>query len=149
VGGVRAPFYVRGRYAYGISERLIGRRRHRSNIDAEVGWFVTPAVRVFAFQLGQIGHGGLEIRPGLAGLVGEEILHHDRLSRANILDLGGGVGVAVTRSLDLTCAVLKTVAGENIHPAHYAWSVGASWSFGMPSGTGHHSAAAPATRSAH
>lgn len=148
VGGVRAPFYVQGRYAYGISERLIGRRRHRSNIDAEVGWFIKPTVRVFAFQLGQITHGGLEIRPGLAGLTAEEIPHHDRLARANIVDVGGGVGVALTRSMDLTCGALRTVAGENIHPAQYAFSVGVSWSFGEPSATTHHSAAARASRSA-
>jgi hypothetical protein len=141
VGGIRAPFYVQGRYAFGLSERLIGRRRRRSNIDAEVGWFVKPTLRVFAFELGQISHGGLEIRPGLAGLTGDEILNHDRFGRANILDLGGGIGLALGRSVNLTCGALRTVAGENVHAAQYALSVGASWSFGEPSGASHHSTA--------
>jgi hypothetical protein len=141
VGGVRAPFYVQGRYAFGLSERLGGRRRRRSNVDTELGWFVKPKLRLFAFELGQISHGGIEIRPGLAGLTGDDILNHDRFGRANILDVGGGVGVALARSMDLTCGALRTVAGENVHAARYAFSVGASWSFGGPSGASHHSAA--------
>jgi hypothetical protein len=46
--------YLQGRYSHGILERVIGRRRERRNVDAEVGWFVTPDVRLSAFGIGQV-----------------------------------------------------------------------------------------------
>ena len=130
VGAVRAPLYVQGRYSYGLSERVIGRRRSRSNIDTEVGWFIKPSIRVFAFQLGQISHGGLEIFPGFPNLTSEEVLHHDPLGRANILDVGGGVAVGLTPSMDLLCGAVTTIAGANTHAVQYGLTVGASWTFG-------------------
>jgi hypothetical protein len=130
VGAVRTPFYIQGRYSYGLSERMIGRRRSRSNIDTEVGWFIKPTIRVFAFQLGQISHGGLEVFPGFPNLAPEEILHHDPLGRANIMDIGGGVAVALTPSMDVVCGALTTVAGANTHAVQYGLTVGASWTFG-------------------
>ncbi|HEU4457139.1 MAG TPA: hypothetical protein VFR81_28985 [Longimicrobium sp.] len=141
IGFVRPRFYLQGRYAYGVSQRVIGRRRNRSTVDAEAGFFLGPRVRVFAFELGQVTHGGLEIRPGLAGLTAQELPHHDRLGRANILDVGGGAAVAVAPSMDVVVSALRNVGGDNIHAAQYALTVGASWGFGRPSGAGHHAPA--------
>jgi hypothetical protein len=142
-GAIRSTLYVQGRYAYGVSERVIGRRRTRSNLDAELGWFATPRVRVFAFGLGQLTHDGLEIRTGLRGLTTEELPHHDRLARANLIDIGAGLALAITSSTEITASALTNVAGVNIHAAHYALTVGASWSFGAPPG---HQAPLPSAR---
>lgn len=148
VGAARARFYVQGRYSYAVPERVVGRRRTRSNIDAEVGWLARPRVRVFAFQLRQISHDGLEISPGFPGLTDEEKHHHDQLGRASTVEVGGGVAVALTPSMDLVCGALTTLTGANTHTAQYALTVGASWSFGRSSGTSHHSATARSSRSA-
>jgi len=148
VGAARARFYVQGRYSYAVPERVVGRRRTRSNIDAEVGWLARPRIRVFAFQLRQISHDGVEIHPGFRGLTDEERHHHDQLGRSRTVDVGGGVAVALTPSMDLVCGALTTLTGANTHAAQYALTVGASWSFGRSSVTSHHSATARSSRSA-
>lgn len=131
-GTVRAPFYVQGRYSFGVFDRVIGRRRNRSNIDAEVGWLVSPRLRVFAFELGQISHGGIELVRDLfpRNLTAEEFHHHDQLARANILDVGGGAALALTPSMSVVGSVLRTVTGVNTHADTYGLSVAASWTFG-------------------
>lgn len=148
VGAARARFYVQGRYSYAVPERVVGWRRTRSNIDAEVGWLARPRIRVFAFQLRQISHDGLEIFPGFRGLTDEEKHHHDQLARASTVEVGGGVAVALTPSMDLVGGALTTLTGANTHAAQYALTVGASWSFGRSTGTSHHSATARSSRSA-
>jgi hypothetical protein len=136
VGVLRSPFYAQARYAFGVSERLIGRRRVRSNLDAEVGWFVRPRVRVFAFELAQRTHGGLEILRGLRGLTPEELPHHDRFARANPLDVGGGIAFELSPSTEVAASALTNIGGVNIHASQYAFTAGVSWSFGGR--TGHH-----------
>lgn len=144
-GVARERFYVQGRYSYGVFERVIGLRRTRSNIDTEAGWFVHPRLRVFAMQLGQISHSGIEIFPGFVGLNPEEIHHHDQVGRANILDIGGGVSVALTPTLGLTGSVVRTRSGSNTHMFDYAVTIGASWSLTRRS----HSTHGSASQSAH
>lgn len=136
LGILRSPFYAQARYSFGVSQRVIGRRRVRSNLDAELGWFVRPRVRVFAFELGQRSHGGLEILTGLRGLTPEELPHHDRFARANPLDVGGGVAVTLSPSTEVSVSALTNVGGVNIHASQYAFTAGVSWSFGGR--PGHH-----------
>lgn len=147
LGAARARFYVQGRYSFAVPERVVGRRRTRSNIDAEVGWLASPRVRVFAFQLRQISHDGVELSPGFPGLTDEEKHHHDQLGRVRSVEAGGGVAVALTPSMDLVCGALTTLGGANTHAAQYALTVGASWSFGRRS-SGHHVATSRWSRSA-
>ena len=128
-GLARSSLYVQGRYAFGQFEQVLDVRRRRSSIDTEVGWFATPRLRLFAFETGQISHGGIDILPGFVGLTSEQIEHHDQIGRANILDVGVGTSLGVTPTVDVLCAVLRTVAGANAHATKYGVTVGVSISF--------------------
>ena len=138
VGAAFSRFYVQGRYSYAVPERVLGRRRTRSNVDAEVGWVAAPRIRVFAFQMIHASHDGVEILPRFVGLSADEIHHHDQLGRSRMLDIGGGIAVAITPSMDGMCSASKTLSGANTHAVQYALTVGASWRFGRRSAAGHH-----------
>jgi hypothetical protein len=53
-------------------------------------------------------------------------LNHDRLKRRNFWNLDGGVGFAITDSLDGFAAVVGTLRGENVHPIR-GITGGVSW----------------------
>jgi hypothetical protein len=122
--------FVQARYSYGFTERLLGIHHDRSNIDAELGYFLTPRLRVLALTSGQITHGGLELYPGFRGLTQQEYPHHDQLARADILDMGGGVQFSVGGGTEMFTSIVTTVFGENGHALSHSVTFGVSRSFG-------------------
>lgn len=128
-GAAWSAVYVQGRYAFGRYEKVIDQRRSRSTFDAEVGWFATPRLRVFVFETAQVSHGVYDILPGFVGLTSDQIQHHDQLGRANIFDVGAGANVAITPTVDLVVALLKTLDGVNAHATKYGLTAGLSFSF--------------------
>ena len=66
---------------------------------------------------------------------GDDVLaqqpNHDRIARSDMLDLGGGLQVSVSRSFDVFGSYLTTLAGRNGHALQRAVTVGVSWSFGQ------------------
>jgi hypothetical protein len=123
--------FVQARYGYSFAERIENIHHDRSSLDVEIGYVITPAVRVFAVSTGQKTHGGIDT-PDAGWKAMDPILapHHDRLARLEMLDFGGGVQVSVTRSLDVFGSFMKTTAGRNSHALARGLTVGASWSFG-------------------
>lgn len=136
VGVLRGPFAIQGRYAFGFYERVIGRRRNRSVIDAEAGWLATRRLRLSVFQTTQISHGGVEL--SLDEVLNRTISrhdwwpYHDPLARANTFNLGGALSMRLTPSVSLHGSLLRTVAGRNTHAAKYGITAGTTWAFGTP-----------------
>lgn len=135
-GMQRGPLSLQGRLSYGIYERVAGRRRTRTNIDAEIAWLATRNVRLSAFQALQVSHGG-------ENLLLEEVLnrtisahdwwpHHDQIGRANTYNVGGGISIQVTPELAMHGSLFTTVAGRNTHAVKYGLTVGTTWGFGDP-----------------
>jgi hypothetical protein len=123
--------FVQARYAYSFAERIEDIRHDRSNLDVEVGYVLTPAVRVFAISAGQKTHGGIDTPDAgwraLPANLGE---HHDRLARLEMLDFGGGVQVTVSKSVEVFGSFMTTTAGRNSHALARGLTLGVSWSFG-------------------
>ena len=137
VSKLYGPLSLDGRASYGIYERVIGRRRNRSNMDLEVGLALGRKVHVSVLQAAQVSHGGVDIPSGDPNVTRQQWWpHHDQLGRANFLNIGAGASVRLSGSMSLQCAVLTTVAGRNTHGAKYGVSVGTSWSFAAR-GPGH------------
>jgi hypothetical protein len=132
------------RYSYGFAEQSLGRYHDRSNLDAEFGYFINPRLRVFGLTAMQYTHGGVPLThqfPGdLCGganplpasvlLACPTFMHHDQLARANLIDVGLGTQVSLTRRLDVFGSVVRTVIGENVHALHHGISIGLSWGLG-------------------
>ena len=123
--------FVQARYSYSFAKKIVGVSHDRSNLDLEFGYFVTPKVRVFTLGTGHKTHGGIDVPDaGWKALPIEQGPHHDRIGRIDLLDVGGGVQVALTKSIDLFGSYMKTLAGRNTHALDRVLTVGTSWSFG-------------------
>jgi hypothetical protein len=126
--------FVQGRYSYGFTQQVLDISHNHSNMDLEVGYFVTPRLRVLALGTGQVTHGGIDIDPPSCQLCPPPlpaliVLHHDQITRDNYLNLGGGVGYTLNERLDLFGSMIHTVAARNGHAIDYGVSVGVSWGF--------------------
>ena len=135
VGRVLSPAipnaFVQARYSYSFAERIVGVDHDRTNLDLEFGYFVRPNIRVFTIGMGRKTHGGVDVpEAGWRVLPPEQGPHHDRIGRIDLLDVGAGVQVSLTPSLDLFGSYMKSLAGRNTHALDRALTIGASWSFG-------------------
>ncbi|HEU4386629.1 MAG TPA: hypothetical protein VFV34_02445 [Blastocatellia bacterium] len=119
--------YVHTRYSYAILGRFDSVKLNRSNAECEVGWFATRSLSVRFISTFQKAHGGI-ITPLESHLDPHERVFHDRITRANFIDLGGGVGFAVNRHFGIHAAYLTNVYSRNNHAAG-GFLAGISWNF--------------------
>ena len=140
--------FVQGRYSYGFVQPVddlsdIRLNANRSNADLEVGYFVTPGLRVFLLGSGQLTHGGIDFpdispddfwQSNLELVSTPEGAHafrnHDRIDHFNYLNVGGGASVALTDNVDLFGSYMWTAAARNGHALARAVSLGLSVGFG-------------------
>ena len=135
VGRVLNPIlpnaFIQARYSYSFAQKIVGIDHDRSNLDIEFGYFLTPTVRVFTLGTGHKTHGGVGVPDaGWKAMPPEIGPHHDRVGRIDLLDVGGGIQVSLTKSVDVFGAYTKSLAGRNTHALDRAITIGASWSFG-------------------
>jgi hypothetical protein len=127
----RSGLIVQGRYSYGFAERVLGIHHDRSNADLEVAYLVSPTFRIFGMTVGQVTHGGIDVPANWRTVLPLALQpHHDQVSRANFLDLGGGAQVALSPTVDLVGSVFRTVRGANFHALDYSLTLGIEYSFG-------------------
>jgi hypothetical protein len=124
--------YFQLRYAYVITQEVLGIRPNRSRIDTELRYFLTPRLAVRALAGSEVTHTGLDFPKDFPSRTNNLWHHHDQISAVNYLNVGGGVSFAVTNSLDVFATMATSVWGENGHALNTGLSLGASWSFRMP-----------------
>lgn len=119
--------FVQGRYGYGIQERFLDFSHNRSLFSAETGYFATPDIRVFGMVSGQMTHGGVDLSP-TARLVwpAEQWRNHDRITRENFVNVGGGIGWSINDVVDVFGSYTKAVAARNTHVLDRGLVFGAS-----------------------
>jgi hypothetical protein len=136
--------YVQGRYGYGFTEQELGISHNRSILDAELGYFINPRVRVFGLTASQYTYGGLPLSTAFPGdlcgqanpvptsvlLSCQNYRHHDQLARANLIDVGAGGQFSLTQRLDVFASYATTVFGESVHSLNHGISIGVSWGLG-------------------
>ena len=123
--GILPGAYVHGRYAYGSMERIRNLPFTRSNIDLEVGSAATARLLVRALAAWQVRQQG----PSLDQLAPDWV-DHDRFIAPSYVNVGAGVSLSLTRSLDAHALWVGSAAGSN--GAHRARTLafGASFAFG-------------------
>jgi len=122
------------RYSYAFVEKVLDVSHDRSNVDLEVGYFLTPSLGISVLGSYQKTHGGLDLPvPGTpAGVAFRQTpyyVHHDQLARSDYLNLGGIVTYALTGTVDVFASYQSTVWGRNIHPVQPGLAFGLSWGF--------------------
>ncbi|MBI4471206.1 MAG: hypothetical protein HY646_00965 [Acidobacteria bacterium] len=120
--------YFHTQLSHAVVQKVAGIRPNRSRVDSEVGYFVTPRLALRFLESLQITHDGLDFP--YAGLSTELSLNHDRLSRNNYMNLGGGFTYAINESLSVFAAASKLVWGQNVH-THRGVTIGLNMHFRM------------------
>lgn len=129
---IRPGLFLQTRYSFGFVEENVNERPNHSNLDVELGYLVTPALRVFVLGTGQLSHGGIDVmHPDVVRLFLnlDQIAHHDQIDKVNYLKVGAGASFELTDSLGVYGAFSKQVAGRNGHEVSRAISLGMTWSF--------------------
>lgn len=123
--------FVQARYGFGVPQGVAGMRNVRSMLDGEFGYFVRPNLRVFGVAVGQVSHSGVRfVAPDFFNYMSdEEKIHHDRVSRINAFNFGGGAQLSITPSLDVFGSIMRTASMTNGHVLKYGVTAGVSWSF--------------------
>jgi hypothetical protein len=128
--GILPGLFVQGRYAYGITQKVADISHNRSIADLEVGYFLTPKLRLLGLGTGQLTHGGVDVVRGLArAQLGSLFVNHDQIDRINFLTVGGGTSYAITERIDLFGSMMRTVAQRNGHVLDRSLTLGVSYGF--------------------
>ena len=96
-----------------------------SNVSFELGYFLTPKVRLLALGAGQLMHGGIDLNLAVP-LSPEYLRQHDRISRDEFINVGGGAAYSLNEKVDIFGSVIHTVTARNIHAIDRGVSVGLS-----------------------
>jgi hypothetical protein len=126
--------FAQARYSYAFAEKVLGISHDRSNVDLEVGYFLTTSLGVSVLGSYQKTHGGIELplldTPAATAFRGTPYyVHHDQLAQTNFLNLGGIVNYALTGTVDVFASYQSTVWGESGHPIQPGLAFGMSWGF--------------------
>jgi hypothetical protein len=114
--------YFQTEVSHAVVQKILAVRPDRSRVDSEVGYFLTPRFAVRFVETFQFTHDGVDFvgsRPAIVvhssnASSFDYFLNHDRLLRTNVVNLGGGVSLALTDSLELFATAAKTAWGENV-----------------------------------
>lgn len=122
------------RYSYAFAEEVLGISHDRSNVDVELGYFLTQSLGVSATGSYQKTHGGLDLpAPGTpesaAFQRSQYFVHHDQLGQSDFLNVGGVVSYALTGTVDVFASYQTMVWGRNVHAIQPGLAFGLSWGF--------------------
>lgn len=118
--------YVEAQYSYSFVQSVNDVPLNHSNVDLEMGYFLSHSLSVRGFGSWLGTHGGVTVdqvfqNPALFPV-------HDRLLRASYWHLGVGTSYSLTRSLDLSLSYVTYLAGTSTHYGK-GISIGTGWSF--------------------
>ena len=128
--------YFQTRVSYAFVQEAVDIRPNRTAIDSAVGYFVTPRLAIQFIETFQFTHDGIDwVGPPdlLATHSGTPMAdahwaNHDRLVRANALNLGAGVAYDLADNIGLFATFTKLAWGQNLPPPR-SITVGMNWSF--------------------
>ena len=104
--------YTQARVAFSVPQKVLGISHNRMNLDAQLGYFATPWLNVYALGAWQWTRGGWTT-DDFPPLTSSLIVYHDQLVRESYFDLGFGASVSATRYVELTVAAFRTMYGRN------------------------------------
>jgi hypothetical protein len=125
--------FLQAQYSYAFVERVLDMSPNRSNIEAQVSYFLTPRLSLLTSMQWYYTYDGLEAHldlPPLALLTPEQFKHHDQLGKSILLDGGAGFSFAATRKLEVFATIGRSVLGTNGHLHSSVFSFGFSHTFG-------------------
>ena len=126
--------FVQARYSYAFVAKVLGVSHDRSNVDLELGYFLTESLGISAIGSYQKTYGGIELPlPGTPAAAAFRntpyFVHHDQLAQSNFVNVGGAVSYALTGTVDVFAAYQAMVWGRNVHSIQPGLAFGLNWGF--------------------
>ena len=91
--------YAQARYVYAVPEKVLGISHNRSDVSAELGYFVTGSLTASVFGGLTKTYGGWRAIIDFPPPTNPDWESHDQLRRAEYARIGGGLSYAVTGSI--------------------------------------------------
>jgi hypothetical protein len=136
--GILPGLYYQTRISYGFAQDVVEIRPNRTGIDSAIGYFVNPRLGVQFVQTFQYVHNGMWFVfdpvfeahiTGGGEVTDDHWINHDRLLRARVVTLGGGVTYAINESAGLFATASTTAWGRSMPRPARSFTVGMNWSF--------------------
>ena len=123
--------YVQGRYAFGMAQEVANVAPKRSYGELQFSYVLSSKVSLQASMVWTHGHNGIDLINGLFpnNLSEEQYLNHDRISRVNLLDVGGSLSYSINRKTNLFVGWGRSIAGTNTHLRTIVLTAGVTKSF--------------------
>ena len=145
IGGfpdVLPGLYFQGQVSHAFVQKVLSVRANQSALDGEVGYFITPRIAARFIEAFQFTHDGIEfvgLRPAIVLHDTQEtsrdiVLNHDRLLMTRVVNIGGGVSVGLSQTVDVFASATQSTWGRNIQRDH-TFSAGVNVHFRTGSGT--------------
>jgi hypothetical protein len=119
--------YAQMRYGYAYVESVAGIHPNHSNLDAEVGHFLTPVLGLRVLASWQETHGGVDT---VGKMKGTDSLfpHHDQVGDESYINVGLGFSYSITHKVDVSAIYARSLRGRNGHKLDDGLGLGVSFS---------------------
>jgi hypothetical protein len=109
--------YVQGGYAFGMVQEVAGVAPKRSYAEFQFGYILSRRLSLQGSTVWTHSHNGIDFINGLFpnNLTDEQYPNHDRISRLNLLDVGGSASYGITRKTNLFVGWGRSISGTNTH----------------------------------
>jgi hypothetical protein len=123
--------YVQGRYAFGMVQQVANVAPKRSYAEFQFGYVLSRRLSVQASTVWTHSYNGIDFINGLfpGNLTDEQYVNHDRISRVNLLDVGGSASYGITRKTNLFVGWGRSIRGTNTHLRAIVLTAGVTKSF--------------------
>jgi hypothetical protein len=118
--------YVQGRLNYAFVERVAQVKHDRTNLDFELGYFLTPQWSVRGLAFWQFAHGGVDVPMPPSNPL---YPYHDQLAADEHTNLGFGVSYSASKNVSLYALYLESIQGRNGHKVDQGLTLGVSVGF--------------------
>jgi hypothetical protein len=134
LGPILPKAYAHLRFSYAILKHFAGLNLNHTNAEWEVGWLANRLIVLRFIGAWQASQGGLEFPAGVM-LTPAQFAIHDRVARADYVQLGGVVTFPMNRTFDIHTGYAKTVSARNTH-GDAGIILGFTWRFSTRSSFG-------------
>jgi len=125
--------FLQAQYSYVFVQKILDISPNRSNVAAQMGYFLTPRLSLLALMQWSHTYRGLDVDfsiPNHSNLTDDEFLHHDQIGKIRLLDAGVGASFAVNRKMEMYASWGRTVSGANGHAHGSVLTLAISRTFG-------------------
>ena len=111
---------------YGFVEETADIKHDRTNVNLEIGTFLTTRWNVSAYGSWQWTHGGIDVPIPRTNPL---FAFHDRLAADEYFNLGIGTGWSLTPSLTAFLIYMQGISGSNGHKMNQGLTVGLTYGY--------------------